>query len=56
MAAMLTVLAAAAALGGLGVREVREAVGRRAGRRRLRALAEDEALWEMRERIRRVCT
>ena len=54
MAAMVTVLVAAAGLVVLGVREVREIRFRRAGRRRLRLLQEDTEMWAMRERIRGV--
>lgn len=54
MAAMVTVLVTATGLGVLGVREVCEARDRRAGRRRLRALAADAEAWAVRERIRGV--
>ncbi len=49
---MVTVLAVTVGLVVLGAREVREIRFRRAGRRRLRALADDNAAWAMRERIR----
>ena len=52
MSAMVTVLVTGAGLVVLGVREVREIRFRRAGRRRLRALAADNAAWVMHERIR----
>ena len=52
MGAMVTVLATAMGLVVLGAREVRAVRARRAGRRRLRALAADNAAWAIRERIR----
>lgn len=54
MAAMVTVLATAVGLVVLGVREIQAIRGRRAMRRRLRALAADADAWAMRERIRGV--
>lgn len=52
MSAMVTVLATAIGLAVLGVREIQEVRMRRAGRRRLRALAADNAAWAMQQRIR----
>lgn len=54
MGAMVTVLATGVGLVVLGVREVQAVRARRAGRRRLRMLAADNAAWAMRERIRAV--
>ena len=54
MAAMVTVLATGIGLAVVGVREVQAARGRRAFRRRLRALAADRDAWAVRERIRGV--
>ena len=52
MSAVVTVLVTAAGLVVLGACEIREALDRRAGRRRLRALREDADAWAMHERIR----
>ena len=54
MAAMVTVLATGIGLAVLGVREIREARARRAGRRRLRAVVGDPADWAGLRRIRGV--
>lgn len=54
MAAMVTVLATGIGLAVVGVREVQAARGRRAFRRRLRALQEDAASAAMQARIRGV--
>ena len=52
MGAMVTVLATGIGLVCLGVREAEAIRGRRAFRRRLRALAADNAAWAEHERIR----
>ncbi len=52
MSAMVTVLATAVGLVVLGAREAQEIRARRAGRRRLRALAADDAAWALQQRIR----